>query len=1291
MVFTLSFLLLFSLGSYAFATSGPFAPGAEINPTCGPTDPNCYVQLINSLNGDTSGTQTFAVGTSGTDFAVSTSSGVHTFNLPNASATARGAISTGAQTIAGAKTFSDALVDSANGVASTPATTLTGTWFTGGSTTTTKPQLLIEPSGTTSSNWSTSGTGLGVNGASGFAGSLFDLKVAGASKFTVDASGNISYGGGNTFISMSAGRLNSGNGSTSVDAANRALSDGVVGTLLSWSNPTVVINPATNADKGLIVRGVSGQTADLQQWQNSSSSTLAFIDATGALGLGVATTAAKTHVVSTTEQLRLGYDASNYLSVTVGSTGGVTFDATGSGAGFNFSDPLTGNDNGAFSPASNVLSSVRSVGQFGGGITFKDGSGYSGIWTDSSGARLNFNAGGTSSGFGSQYGTMIVTSSAVGIGLGSGSPSAKLHTISTTEQLRLGFDASTYTSFTVTSGSGIKITPSSATATYAIGNNANASSIYSVALGYSATASGNGAYALGRESTSGGNFSLALGYASTTNNQYAAALTPVSTANFDYSVAIGYASATTAANQIRLGTASYDTSIPGTLTVQNITVGKGPGTIATNTAMGYQVLNSNTTGYQMTAIGYQAMYSHTSGGDDNVAVGYQALYTNNSWSNVAVGSEALKLATANGDVGVGHQAGSRKTLGANNIFIGTQSGYSYTGNVSNNVAVGAGALGGTTSASSVSGNTAVGYQALTLASGGPNNAFGYLAGSAVTTGSSNTYLGSFTGTGFETSSNRIFLSDADGNMRVHINNSGDMGVGTSTNTVSARIHAIKTTEQLRVGYDTSNYYSTTVGSTGGVTLDAVGSGSAFSFSDNIGAGVSTANIGARIHAVSTTEQLRLGYDTTWFSAFTVASNGQMTIQNGGAGSNRATSFMDDILIKTTDSTIMDATTSTRLLVDGGNGNASIGIGNSAGQANIGFYDNDLGVADRKIANIKTVTQGSGYSDLLFQTANGAGTMNTGLVVGYNSTVTIGLSGAGTTKFGVFEDANAYAAHFFNDGNSTNRKGILVQGGLDDHTAAGPSTLIGFRDGDGTDIGSITFGSSAVAYNTTSDVRLKENIVDTSLGIEDLMKIQIRDYTWKADGEHKLAHGVIAQELYQVYPGAVTVPADDTGWWMVDYSKLTPLVIKAVQDLDFKVKILSSLDTTNTNSLGSLIKQFMESTTNGIGTLFANKVQTKELCLDDVCVTKTQLQQLLNQQNSSNNSGGNPPAGSAPPADDGGGQGTGDTGSPDSSNSGADSGNTNQPTPDEGSTGDTGSGESTAPDSGSSTGGDIPAN
>jgi hypothetical protein len=111
-----------------------------------------------------------------------------------------GGLSTLTADSSGNLTLTARLINAFNAAASAPAKLFSGTWFTGGTSTTTKPHVLIEPAGTTSTHWNTAGTGFGLNGPAGFLGDLAWLGVNGASyaRMTVSTS--------NVFLGQSAGQ-----------------------------------------------------------------------------------------------------------------------------------------------------------------------------------------------------------------------------------------------------------------------------------------------------------------------------------------------------------------------------------------------------------------------------------------------------------------------------------------------------------------------------------------------------------------------------------------------------------------------------------------------------------------------------------------------------------------------------------------------------------------------------------------------------------------------------------------------------------------------------------------------------------------------------------------------------------------------------------------------------------------------------------------------------------------------------------------------------------------------------
>ena len=115
----------------------------------------------------------------------------------------------------------------------------------------------------------------------------------------------------------------------------------------------------------------------------------------------------------------------------------------------------------------------------------------------------------------------------------------------------------------------------------------------------------------------------------------------------------------------------------------------------------------------------------------------------------------------------------------------------------------------------------------------------------------------------------------------------------------------------------------------------------------------------------------------------------------------------------------------------------------------------------------------------------------------------------------------------------------------------------YGTGTSSPIGSISnSGNTGVAYNTSSDQRLKDNIVDAEDAGELIDAIQVRQFDWIADGSHQ-DYGMVAQELQAVAPEAVSAPEDPDEMMGVDYSKLVPMLVKEIQSLRNRVAQLEN--------------------------------------------------------------------------------------------------------------------------------------
>jgi trimeric autotransporter adhesin len=675
--------------------------------------------------------------------------------------------------------------------------------------------------------------------------------------------------------------------------------------------------------------------------------------------------------------------------------------------------------------------------------------------------------------------------------------------------------------------------------------------------------------------------------------------------------AVGYASLggnTTGAFNTALGrqalllntTADDNTAVGGNALFQNTTGASNVAvgayaldantTASNNTAVGHASLGANTTGDHNTALGTSSLTANTTG-NRNVAIGSLALDANTVGDrNIAVGMGALHTfnPSSNADtynVAVGYDAGTAVTTGEQNTLIGGLAGDAITTG-SNNVALGRSALGANTTASN---NTAVGYQSLALNTTGTSNvavgantldanttaqnntAVGYDALTTNTTGGSNTALGQGALELNTTASNNTAVGkDA---LTANTTGTGNTAVGMSA--LDANTTADNNTA---VGY-ASLGANTTGASNVAVGYLALDANTTASYGTAIGHQALSANttgtqntaVGAAALQAATTaaSNTAVGY-TALQAATTGASN---TAMGANALTANTTGASNTAVGHNSLDTATTASNNTAVgkdaLEDTSTGADNTAVGQAALKANT--------------TGTKNVCIGFGAGDAITTGSNntiigdfaGTTTLADTIVLASGTTERMRVNEDGDTRFygdlivgagtGYADVESINSAYLHSIGDSTQPACRFSQGSTDngdpvirvrhENTTAG--NYIEFRTDENVLTGQIQDVSGTMQYQSASDSRLKENVESMTEGLTDVLAMNPVKFTWKnivtenktVDMKGAESRGFLAQELNEHYPWAVSEGGENEkeNPWGVDYGKLTPVLVKAIQE------------------------------------------------------------------------------------------------------------------------------------------------
>lgn len=294
------------------------------------------------------------------------------------------------------------------------------------------------------------------------------------------------------------------------------------------------------------------------------------------------------------------------------------------------------------------------------------------------------------------------------------------------------------------------------------------------------------------------------------------------------------------------------------------------------------------------------------------------------------------------------------------------------------------------------------------------------------------------------------------------------------------------------------------------------------------------------------------------------------------------------------------------------------IGSSAGlDATNAYYSNFIGVESGSAASAANdstfIGRNSGY-----HSTNAAYSVFIGSIAGNNSpnasnSIFIGQNAGFLDTVNNTTNANDFSILIGKDTKTGGFKNSIAIGGSATNTATNQlmigSTTRPINQTIWNTAGGTTCTLISTGLTCTSDENFKTNIEDLKTDtLDKLLNVKTITFNWKEGDTDTTNVGFLAQDLEDYFPELVS--EDVYGNKSVNYANMTPILVEAIRELDLKVKDFAEGDFVNYNSMKTLVKNFLEDFTNGLEIVFFGEVHTKKLCIDDVCIDKAQLEELL---------------------------------------------------------------------------------